>query len=68
MTFIDEGVLQSIPCREQMQHSNSHFRNQPLGKKYMTEGGNQWGEREKKRERGRENERRENIQDSYLGV
>lgn len=33
MTFIDEEVLQSIPCREQMKHSNSHSRNQPLGRK-----------------------------------
>lgn len=58
MTFIDEGLLQSIPCGAQMQHSNSHSRNQPLGGK-KHEGGRKnvcvcLCGKERRREEGRE--------------
>ena len=61
MTFIDEGVLQSIPCKEQMQHSISHFRNQSLGKKCMREEGTRV-----ERERGREREKSERMNEERI--
>ena len=39
MVFIDEGVFQSVPSREQMHHSKPHSRNQLLAGKFMRVGG-----------------------------
>ena len=52
MVFIDEGVFQSVPCREQMHHSKPHSRNQLLVGKFMRVGGEKCVSVEIERRRG----------------
>lgn len=68
MTFIDEGVFQSVSCREQMHDSNSHSRNQPLGGKCMRERGEKCVRVERERGEGGKDGGRETGREEVGGV